>query len=149
VSGEATPFPVMFPAAAGFGPVVVPTPDELATWEEEAARGDPHLRSGNEVEGYAIAATDGEVGTVRDLIIDRESWHVRYLSVDTGSWFNAHEVVLAIAWIDRISWTEREVVVGVTRQAIKDSPPLADLKDLKRSYEEELYRAYGYPAYWI
>lgn len=149
VSGESAPFPIMFPAAAGFGPLVVPTREELAGWEEDAARGDPHLRSGNEIEGYAIAASDGDIGKVRDLIIDRESWKVRYFSVDTGGWFDAHEVVLAVDWVERISWSERELIVRVTKQAIENSPPLSDLKDLKRSYEEELYRAYGYPAYWI
>ena len=117
--------------------------------EEDVPRGDPHLRSANEVEGYAIAATDGDIGKVRDVIIDRESWRLRYLAIDTGGWFTGHEVVLSVDWIDRISYPEREVVVGVSKQAIENSPPLRSLADLKRSYEEELYRAYGYPAYWV
>ena len=148
VSGEASALPPLIPIA-GFGPVVVPVPEEAPAGMEEGPRGDPHLRSASEVEGYRIHATDGEIGKVRDVIIDRESWRVRYFSIDTGGWLTGHEVVLSVDWIERICWPEREVVVGVTKRAIEESPPLRDLADLKRSYEEELYRAYGYPAYWI
>jgi uncharacterized protein YrrD len=149
VTGDGTPsFPPFIPVA-GFGPVVVAGREEAARPQEDIPQGDPHLRSAVELEGYAIAATDGDIGKVRDVIIDRESWRIRYLAVDTGGWFTGHEVVLSVDWIRRISYPERQVVVGVTRDAIEKSPPLRSLSDLRRSYEEELYRAYGYPAYWV
>lgn len=148
VTGDSTAFPPFIPVA-GFGPVVIAGREESRRLEEDIPSGDPHLRSASEVEGYAIAATDGAIGKVRDVIIDRDSWRVRYLAVDTGGWFTGHEVVLSVDWIDSISYPAREVVVGVSKQAIESSPPLRSLTDLKRSYEEELYRAYGYPAYWV
>lgn len=44
------------------------------------------MRSVSELRRVTIAATDGELGSVRDLYFDDLSWAVRYLVVDTGSW---------------------------------------------------------------
>ena len=38
---------------------------------------DSHLRSMNEVSGYEIQATDGEIGHVDDFIVDDEPWIIR------------------------------------------------------------------------
>jgi uncharacterized protein YrrD len=42
-----------------------------------------------ELEGYAIHATDGAIGRVRDFYFDDESWVVRYFVVDTGAWLRS------------------------------------------------------------
>lgn len=144
--GEMSPLPTFIPLA-GFSPIVLSHAGNTDAQEPEP--GDPHLRSAREVEGYAIAAKDGAIGKVRDVIVDRESWRVRYLTVDTGNWLAGKEVVLSVDWIESLDWVDRTVSVGVTKQAIEDSPPIGSLKELKRSYEEELYRSYGYPGYWI
>jgi len=44
------------------------------------------VRSVHDLRRVTIAATDGELGSVRDLYFDDLSWAVRYLVVDTGSW---------------------------------------------------------------
>ena len=44
------------------------------------------MRSVHDLRRVTIAATDGELGSVRDLYFDDISWAVRYLVVDTGSW---------------------------------------------------------------
>jgi hypothetical protein len=44
------------------------------------------VRSVSDLRRVTIAATDGELGSVRDLYFDDLSWAVRYLVVDTGSW---------------------------------------------------------------
>jgi hypothetical protein len=41
---------------------------EAAIWEQEDP-GDVHLRSTNEVAGYHIQATDGEIGHIEDFIV--------------------------------------------------------------------------------
>ena len=42
------------------------------------------LRSLNEIIGYRIEASDGELGRAKDFSFDDLSWVVRYLVVDTG-----------------------------------------------------------------
>ncbi len=44
------------------------------------------LRTISNLRRVTIAATDGELGSVRDLYFDDLSWTVRYLVVDTSSW---------------------------------------------------------------
>ena len=43
------------------------------------------LRSMQELEDYAIGATDGAVGHVKDCLFDDEAWVIRYLVVATGN----------------------------------------------------------------
>ncbi|HEX7788839.1 MAG TPA: PRC-barrel domain containing protein, partial [Methylomirabilota bacterium] len=43
------------------------------------------LRPASGFKGISIAATDGDIGSVRDLYFDDFTWTVRYLVVDTGS----------------------------------------------------------------
>jgi len=45
------------------------------------------------MENYAIAATDGVIGHVKDFYFDDAAWVVRYLVVETGDWL-AHRKVL-------------------------------------------------------
>ena len=44
------------------------------------------LRSVKDLGDYAIRATDGDIGHVRDFFFDETAWVIRYLVVDTGSW---------------------------------------------------------------
>lgn len=111
-------------------------------------RAHAHLRSAMEMEGYRVAATDGPVGKLHDLIIDRETWRLRYLSAETSSWLTERQVVLSVDWLRRIDWVDRSLTVPVTRKRIEKSPPLDHLDGLQRPYEQRLYESYGYPEYW-
>src|ERR1019366_3767518 len=89
---------------------------------EGSQKGDPHLRSGNEVLRYHIEATDGGMGQVKGLLIDEETWAIRYLIVETSNWWFGHQVLIAPQWIQGISWPDATITVKVTRQAVKDAP---------------------------
>ena len=52
------------------------------------------LRNASAIKGYAIAATDGRLGTVSDFLFDDASWLVRWLVVDTGKWLSGRKVLL-------------------------------------------------------
>jgi hypothetical protein len=84
---------------------------------------DCHLRSSNAVIGYHIKATDGDIGHLEDLLVDDNTWAIRYLIVNTSNWWGGKRVLVAPQWIDNVSWSEAKVSVDLTRQAIKDAPP--------------------------
>src|SRR5688572_29983193 len=44
-----------------------------------------HVRSADDLTGFHIEATDGEIGHVDDFLIDEDSWRIRYLVVDTSN----------------------------------------------------------------
>jgi uncharacterized protein YrrD len=110
---------------------------------------DHHLRSCHEVTGYHIEAEDGEIGHVEDVIIDAETWEIRYLIVNTSNWWAGKKVLISPLWIGRVSWSERKVVIDLTRQAIKSSPEFTDQSLLDRDYETNLYGHYNRKGYWV
>lgn len=126
-------------------PPMVPPPGDPIP---EAERGDPHLRSGHEVKGYAIHASDDTIGSVDDLLVDEAGWVVRYVVVDTGNWLPGRKVLISPRWVQAISWEDREVRVNLTRAQIEGSPEYDPDAPLGREYEDALHRHYGSTGYW-
>lgn len=65
-----------------------------------------HLRSTERVTGYHIHATDGEIGHVNDFIIDDQTWQITAIVVDTHNWFGGKKVVIQVAHIRKIEWSD-------------------------------------------
>ncbi|OHB63900.1 MAG: hypothetical protein A2Y76_01720 [Planctomycetes bacterium RBG_13_60_9] len=105
------------------------------------------LHSVDNLEGFTIGATDGEIGHVDDFIISDEAWVVRYLIVDTRNWLPGRSVLVAPEWVTDIRWEDRAVWVDASRQAIKDSPPYDPSTPINREYETQMYDYYGRPRY--
>lgn len=117
----------------------------------EAARreqADPHLRSCNAIVGYHIHASDGDIGHVAGMLLDEQTWAVRYLIVDTSNWWLGHQVLIAPQWFEDVNWLDKKVTVSMTRQAIKDAPVYVSQATLNREAEDRLYNHYGHPGYW-
>ena len=113
-----------------------------------AKENDPHLRSTAAIRGYAIEAQDGEIGHIKDFVIDDETWVVRYLVVDTQNWWPGKEVLISTLWIDRISWAESKVVLHMTREAIKQAPEYSEDALITRDYETHLHGHHQRSGYW-
>jgi hypothetical protein len=81
-----------------------------------------HLRSSTAVIGHHIAATDGYIGHLDDLLLDDHSWAIRYLIVNTSNWWGGHHVLIAPQWVEDVSWPDATVSIALTRQAVKEAP---------------------------
>src|SRR5271154_2724857 len=46
------------------------------------------------LEGCAVGASDGQVGTVKDILFDDEAWRIRWGVVDTGTWLTGRKVLV-------------------------------------------------------
>jgi PRC-barrel domain len=108
---------------------------------------DPHLRSFEAIKGYRLRATDGEIGNVENFLVDRDGWNIRYLIVGTGKWWFGKEVVLAPYAVAAIDWLNREILLNVTGDQVKSSPPWDPLKLIDAEYEGLLHQHYGWPDY--
>jgi hypothetical protein len=120
-------------------------------WAKPARNEEPHeyhLRSTRDVSGHQVEASDGVLGHVDDFIVEDRTWAIRYLVVDTTDWWGGHKVLIAPRWIDRISWVENKVHIGMTRAAIQASPPYDPKALLHRDYEARLHRHYDRWTYW-
>lgn len=110
------------------------------------------LRSLKDLQSYRIHSSDGEVGSVEDLIIDDETWNIRYIVVDTGmaplTWLPGRRVLVAPAWIETVDWEDKRVQVSLSRDTIENSPDFDPSAHVNREYEVRLYDYYGRPKYW-
>jgi len=57
-------------------------------------------------------------------------------------------VLIAPQWIDHVDWAQSTVSVGLTREAIKRSPPCHSAAPLDREQEAGIHTHYGRPGYW-
>jgi hypothetical protein len=124
------------------------TVSRAAGTPDAAEEGDSHLRSSAEVDGYTIAAIDGEIGHVDGFLIDEDTWAIRYIEVATRNWWPGKKVLLSPGWIQRLSWENASAVVFLTREAIRSAPEYREGMTVTREYEQQLYRHYGQPPYW-
>lgn len=123
-------------------PVLAQSPTSEKTAPPAADVRTPHVRSIDEVTGYHIHATDGEIGHVEDYLVDDESWRIRYLMIDTSNWIGGRTVLIAPEWAERIDWGRQQVVLDVTRDTVKQSPEYDPAADIDGKYERRLADAF-------
>ncbi len=107
------------------------------------------LRSIKELRGYKILANDGEIGKVHEFYFDDETWTIRYLVVETGSWFFERRVLLSPIVLGQPHWEAQLFPVNLTMMQVKNSPLIDADKPVSRQIEVELHNHYGWPYYWI
>jgi hypothetical protein len=107
-----------------------------------------NLKSLRDMVDYHIHALDGSLGHIEDFIIDDQAWVVRYVVVRTSNWLPGKRVLMAPEWISSVIWEENNVVVGQSREEIKNGPKFDPGTVIQRSYETELYRHFDQPTYW-
>lgn len=107
------------------------------------------LRSTEQTSGYEVQAIDHGIGQVQDFVFDDESWQIRYLVVDTRSWWpGGRQVLIALSWLDRIDWARQQIHVSLTREEVRCSPAYQDVASIHRDYEIQLHASYQRPGYW-
>ncbi|MBF0288714.1 MAG: PRC-barrel domain-containing protein [SAR324 cluster bacterium] len=111
--------------------------------EEDVNTPEQQLRSSNEVIGYRIQAEDGEIGHVEDFIVEDPDWKIRYLEINTGNWLPGKKVLIAPTWIRQVSWTDKQVTINLTREAVHSAPTYDPSKLITRDYQLTLYKYYG------
>jgi hypothetical protein len=107
------------------------------------------LRSVQQLYAHKLSASDGEIGRVSDFYFDDQTWAIRYLVADTGSWLPGRQVLLSPHAFGHLQQAGKLLQVNLTREQIEHSPPIESHKPVSRQYEEEYYRYYGWPHYWL
>lgn len=99
---------------------------------------DAELPDRDDLSGYLIHATDGDVGKVDQ---DDVSLGARYLLVTTGPWILGRTVLLPATVIDHIDHRTQAVYLKCTRDTIKGAPEYHE----HRSHRDDLDVWYGKP----
>ena len=93
-------------------------------WKRSSGRiAEISTRSTN-LEGFEVAALDGDIGKIDDATYDVGS---SYIVVDTGPWIFGKKVLIPAATVVRVDLDSRKVFLMLTKDQIKDSPELSDV----------------------
>jgi hypothetical protein len=114
-----------------------------------SATGDPvHLADSSAVFRTQVEGEDGTIGPIVDLIVQPDSWRVRYLVVETSVWSAWHHALISPDWITKRSWSSGLLTSRLTRRAIERAPRYDPVAGLTREQETMLHRYHGLPPYW-
>lgn len=107
-----------------------PYPASAAQANRDSQPADPndlHLRSTQSIIGYELQTSDGVLGSVTDFLVDDYGWMVRFLVIETGSWFSGKEVRISPQDIASVSYAEAKVFARSTKETIMRASEKADL----------------------
>ena len=106
------------------------------------------LRSLKDLERYNVSATDGDIGSVVNFLLDDQRWVVRYLVVETGGFLGGCRVLISPISFRQAEWSTHCFHVALTMDKVKNSPSVDVDKPVSRQHELDYYSYYGYPYYW-
>jgi uncharacterized protein YrrD len=100
------------------------------------------------LKNLSIQAQDGEIGSISDVLFEDDTWRVRWLVVDTGSWLMGRKVLLPLSHAEAPEAGAASIAVNLTKQQVEDSPGSGVDLPVSRQMEMSLYEAYGGAPYW-
>jgi hypothetical protein len=109
----------------------------------QRSKDDPALRSADEVTGYHIHASDGEIGHVEGFLVEDNDWSIHYLVVDTKNWWPGKKVLISPLSVRKIDWAGRQVSLGADRQKVRNSPAYDSSMTVDPVYEKAFQNHYG------
>ena len=122
--------------------------DDAASIGPEGYPEGTRLPSLSRLRGMEARTTDGEkVGKVKDVYLDADARHVRYLAVKTG-WFSGTHVVPVddVTYVD--DGDDAYVAVPYTSDHLKNAPTYGDDDEMTPEREREIYDHYRRVGYW-
>ena len=89
------------------------------------------LWNDSSMQGYAVVATDGQVGTVSDFIFEDVNWTVKWLVVETGTWLTGRQVFVPISAFGQPDPATRQFSLKMTQAQVGNCPSgdVARLRD--------------------
>jgi hypothetical protein len=106
------------------------------------------LRSLKDLEHYTVSGTDGDIGHVVNFLVDDQSWTVRYMVVEAGTFFDGHRVLVSPNAFREVDWPSRIFHLSLTMEMVKNAPSVDTDLPVSRQKERAFHDYYGYPYYW-
>lgn len=107
-----------------------------------------HIRSIREVRGYTVEALDDEAGKVYDLIVDDETWAIRYLVISIGRMPIRRKVLVSPEWLRSVNWVAGKVYVTLEKQVLEEKTAVDMAKAVNHQCEKVPYDYYGRPHFY-
>jgi hypothetical protein len=98
------------------------------------------IRTGGDLSGYHVEATDGSIGKIDEATYDAGS---SLLVIDTGPWIFGKKVMIPAGLVESVDHDEQQVFVRGTKDEIKAAPEYSDGLFKDDAYRKELGTYYG------
>ena len=98
------------------------------------------IRTGGDLSGYHVEATDGGIGKIDEATYDAGS---SFLVIDTGPWIFGTKAMIPAGLVESVDHDEQKVFVRATKDEIKDAPEYNDGLFKDDAYRSELGTYYG------
>jgi hypothetical protein len=80
--------------------------------------------------------------------VDTRYWVIRYLEIETRIGRAGRHVLVSPGWIERVSWRDHIMDIGLVATAINSAPGFDPARHISRDYEARLFKHYGRRGYW-
>jgi hypothetical protein len=85
-----------------------------------------HLQNTAKILGFQIHGTDGELGSLVDLVMDDQTWQILYIVAETGISSDEKKVLIDIKNIQKVQWDQANILVDVTLATLKNGKPFKE-----------------------
>ena len=99
------------------------------------------------IKGYEVEASDGQIGTVSDLLFEDVDWVLRWLVVDVGHWLAGRKVLLPLSVLGPLNAELRHIKVRLTKQQVEASPDIDTDLPVSRQIEAKFDSYYSWTPY--
>lgn len=106
------------------------------------------LRNVNDLRGFEIYATDGELGSVTEFYFDDRDWTILYMVLDTGNWLPGKRVLISPIALGDTDWVEKRLEVMLTKEEVEESPDIDLHQPITREQEVTYFSHFGWPCLW-
>jgi uncharacterized protein YrrD len=83
---------------------------------------DPNLQLAKDVIGYRVRARNGDVGRIRDFIINPATWIVVCVVASTRVWFPSKKILVPVPWVDDFDCQQRRVGMDLNGAVLHRAP---------------------------
>jgi hypothetical protein len=99
-------------------------------------------------QGESVETADGVAGKVRELLFDDHSWQIRHIVVETGRWWQSHEVLVEPEMVERHELKNRRLLVGGSVRQVKALPSADTDLPVARRKMIEASNLIAWDGYW-
>ncbi len=96
-----------------------------------------------------LRTSEGELGTVCDLLAEDDRWNIRYLVITLNSPRRPRRVLISTAALSDVDSANSTITTELNSTQVLESPPVNFNKPISRRYEQALVDYYGWPIYWL
>ena len=106
------------------------------------------LQSINDLKGYSIVATDGEIGNIEEFYFDDTNYVLRYIVANTGNWLTGKQHLISPFRITHLDKENRKIRIALTKKQVMESPGVSKHLPVSRQMEKLVSDYYGNEYYW-